>query len=68
MDSLLHDGAGSVYGIIATLLPGFGAFHHPTKLFTFTGAGLALLAGAGWDRVTAGETKWLRRPGWSDLG
>ena len=43
-------------------------FHHPTKLFTFTGAGLALLAGAGWDRVTAGETKWLRRAGLVGLG
>jgi hypothetical protein len=67
-DHFPHDGALSPYGILATLLPGFGAFHHPSKLLTFTAAALAALAGAGWDRLTAGDTVRLRRLGRVGLG
>ena len=60
-DLYLDDGWGSLYGIIATLLPGFRAFRYPSKLLTFSAAAVAVLAAAGWDRATAGETKWARR-------
>jgi hypothetical protein len=36
------------------ILPGFDTFRYPAKLLTFTAVGLAVLAAAGWDRVTAG--------------
>ena len=68
LDPYLQDGAGSLYGIIATLLPGFGAFHFPSKLLTFSAVAMAVLAAAGWDRVTAGETKWPHRFGLMGLG
>jgi hypothetical protein len=61
LDDFLHDGAGSPYGLLATLLPGFGSFRYPSKLLVFTAVGLAILAGAGWDRVARGEARWLRR-------
>jgi hypothetical protein len=64
----LDDGAGSPYGLLATLLPGFGAFRFPSKLLTFTAAGLAVLAGAGWDRATRGESRRLHRLGLAWLG
>jgi hypothetical protein len=56
----LHDGAGSPYGLLATLLPGFGSFRYPSKLLIFMAVGLAVLAGLGWDRLTEGEAL-LRR-------
>jgi len=56
-DSCLRDGAGSPYGLLSTLLPGFGAFRFPSKLLTFTVVGMSVLAGAGWDRVTAAEVE-----------
>ena len=70
LDSFLHDGAGSPYGLLAMLLPGFGAFRFPSKLLVFTAVGLAVLAGVGWDRVTAGEAeaRRLRRLGLAGLG
>jgi hypothetical protein len=43
------------------VLPGFGAFRYPSKLATFLTVAVAVLAGAGWDRATAGETARPRR-------
>jgi hypothetical protein len=69
-DHFLHDGAGSPYGLLSMLLPGFGSFRYPSKLLTFLAVGLAVLAGLGWDRVTEGEaqTRRLRRLGLAGLG
>jgi len=68
-DRLLPDGAGSPYGLLAVLLPGFGAFRYPAKLATFAALGLAALAGLGWDRLTEGgvEARRLRRLGLAGL-
>ncbi len=57
LDSFLHDGAGSPYGLLSMLLPGFGAFRFPSKLLVFTAVGLSVLAGVGWDRVTVGAAE-----------
>jgi len=64
LDSFVHDGAGSPYGLLATLLPGFGAFRYPGKLLVFTAVGLSVLAGVGWDGATEGAAaprrlRWL---------
>jgi hypothetical protein len=61
-DSFLHDGAGSPYGLLSILLPGFGLFRFPSKFLVFTAVGVSALAGVGWDRVTKGgvETRRLR--------
>jgi hypothetical protein len=67
-DDLLPDGSGSPYGLLALLLPGFGAFRYPAKLATFAAVGLAVLVGAGWDRAARGETRRLRRLSWAGLG
>ena len=56
----VHDGAGSVYGLLSILLPGFGSFRYPSKLLTFTAVGLAVLVGLGWDRVTEGRAQTRR--------
>jgi hypothetical protein len=60
-DPFLGDGIGSVYQFLIALLPGFGVFRYPSKLLTFFTVATAVLAGAGWDRATAGETAWTRR-------
>ena len=67
-DAYLDDGTGSLYAILAMLLPGFHAFRYPVKFLTFFAAALAALAGAGWDRVLAGRSQRLRRLGWVGLG
>jgi hypothetical protein len=67
-DSFLGDGIGSVYAFFVMLLPGFGVFRYPSKLLTFFTAATAVLAGAGWDRVAAGETRSLRRLAQAGLG
>jgi hypothetical protein len=58
-DGFLVDGSGSPYGLLATVLPGFGLFRYPGKLLTFVALAIAGLAGLGWDLVAAGQT---RRP------
>ena len=65
----VHDGAGSVYGLLSMLLPGFSSFRYPSKLLTFMAVGLAVLAGLGWDRVAEGgaETRRLRHLGLAGL-
>src|SRR5262249_21780122 len=35
----------------AAVLPGFGLFRYPAKLLTFAALAVAVLAGAGWDRL-----------------
>jgi hypothetical protein len=70
-DGLPDDGTGSLYGVLGLLLPGFGTFRYPSKLFPFASAGIAVLAASGWDRVTRGarkETRRLRRLGLAGLG
>ncbi len=67
-DSFVSDGFASPYGVLAMLLPGFGAFRYPSKVLSFSAAALAVLAGAGWDRATGGETRRLLRLGRLGLG
>jgi hypothetical protein len=58
-DRYLRDGDGSLYWLMATVLPGFRQFRYPAKLFTFTALGLAVLAGVGWDSLRAGASRRL---------
>jgi hypothetical protein len=68
-DHFLVDGAGSPYGLLAVLLPGFGTFRYPSKLLPFAAVGLSVLAGVGWDGATeAAATRRLRRIGLAGLG
>jgi hypothetical protein len=66
VDGFLHDGAGSVYGLMVWVLPGFSWFRFPAKLLPFATLALAVLAGLGWERLSAGETRLPRR--WSLIG
>ncbi len=50
-DAFLPDGAGSVYGALAMVLPGFAMFRYPAKLMVLTCLCAASLAGLGWDRI-----------------
>jgi hypothetical protein len=43
--------------LLAATLPGFDLFRYPGKLSTFAVAAVAALAGAGWDRLTAGHSR-----------
>ncbi|WZO97419.1 hypothetical protein EP7_004452 [Isosphaeraceae bacterium EP7] len=54
-DGHLRDGDGSVYWMMTLIFPGFHTFRYPAKLLTFTVLALAILAGAGWDRVIADQ-------------
>jgi Bacterial membrane protein YfhO len=56
-DGYLHDGDGSLYWWMTVLLPGFRQFRFPAKLFTFTAFGISALAGLGWDRLGAGQSR-----------
>ena len=56
-DGYLRDGDGSFYWGLSYLLPAFRQFRFPSKLFTFTTLGLAVLAGVGWDRVFNGRAR-----------
>lgn len=49
-DRKILDGDGSPYWLVTRLLPGFGSFRFPAKLWTLGCLGLAALAGFGWDR------------------
>jgi hypothetical protein len=53
-DGFPDDGAGSVYGLLALLLPGFSSFRYPSKLLPFTTVAVSVLAGAAWDALAAG--------------
>lgn len=56
-DLKLRDGDGSVYGLMAWGLPGFGGFRYPAKLMTFTCLAVSGLAGIGLDRLLAGRSR-----------
>jgi hypothetical protein len=61
LDGWLRDGDGSVYWLLAMVLPGFRQFRYPSKLLTFTALGVAGLAGLGWDRLVATTDRKGRR-------
>jgi hypothetical protein len=67
-DHFLDDEAVSPYGLLAAILPGFDSFRYPSKLLPFMAVGLAVLVGAGWDRLAAGDTKVPRRLAQFGLG
>jgi hypothetical protein len=69
-DSFLGDGAGSPYGLLSILLPGFSAFRYPSKLLVFTAVALTVLAATGWDRLRDGalDARRVRRLGLAGLG
>ena len=67
VDGFLHDGAGSVYGLMAWVLPGFSLFRYPAKLLPFAALALAVLAGLGWERLAAGQTQVPQRWGLAGL-
>jgi hypothetical protein len=50
-DGYLHDGDGSLYGLLTLVLPGFKQFRYPSKLLVFSAVAIAGLAGFGWDRL-----------------
>jgi hypothetical protein len=68
LDPFLPDGAGSPYGLMAALCPGFSAFRFPAKLVPLAAVGVAVLAGAGWDRACESHTPRLRLLGLAGLG
>jgi hypothetical protein len=49
-DGLPRDGAGSPYGLMSEIFPGFKTFRYPSKLLTFTSLALGMLAAMAWDR------------------
>lgn len=51
-DGLPRDGAGSPYGLMSEIFPGFKTFRYPSKLLTFTSLALGLLAAGAWDRLS----------------
>jgi hypothetical protein len=61
VDVFLQDGAGSVYGLLALVLPGLSLFRYPAKLFPLAALSLSVLAGLGWDRVALGDVRAVRR-------
>ena len=56
-DGFLPDGTFSLYNLLATVVPGFGLFRYPGKLLPVTALAIAGLAGRGWDRVAAGDSR-----------
>jgi hypothetical protein len=62
-DAFPSDGAGSVYHVLAILLPGFAMFRYPGKLMVVTCLCASSLAGLGWDRLCGegGATRRTRR-------
>jgi hypothetical protein len=57
VDGYLDDGQGSVYGLLALVLPGFSLFRYPAKLLPLAALAAAGLAGLGWDRLAASQTR-----------
>jgi hypothetical protein len=54
-------GDGSLYGLLATLVPGLRLFRFPCKLLVLSALALVALAGLGWDRVAIGTGVCRRR-------
>jgi hypothetical protein len=63
-------GVGSIYWMLAKILPGFGSFRYPSKLLVFPAVAMAVLAGLGWDRLLkeASQSGRLKRFGVLGLG
>jgi hypothetical protein len=59
-DGYLRDGDGGVYWLLASALPGFGAFRYPPKLFVVWSLAVSALAGAGWDGLASASGRWRR--------
>lgn len=59
-DDFFPDGAGSVYGLLATFLPGFAMFRYPAKLMVVAALAIACLAGFAWDRLREETSARLR--------
>ncbi len=53
-DGWARDGLGGGFWFLSTLVPGFGSFRYPAKIWTIAALALSALAGLGWDRVAAG--------------
>ncbi len=53
-DAFPSDGTGSVYGVLAMVLPGFAMFRYPGKLMVLTCLCASSLSGLGWDRLCCG--------------
>jgi hypothetical protein len=60
-DGFLPDGTGSVYDLLALLLPGLSLFRYPAKLLPVVSVAVAALAGRGWDRMVQGQSCAPRR-------
>lgn len=60
-DGYLRDGDGGLYWAMTTFLPAFRQFRFPSKLMTFSVLGMAALAGLGWDDLTRGRSRPVRR-------
>ena len=60
-DLKLRDGDGSLYWVLATVLPGFRQFRFPSKLLSFTALAVAGLAGLGWDEARSGRARRVLR-------
>lgn len=56
-DGYMRDGDGSVYWMLASLLPGFRSFRYPPKLFVLCSLAVSGLAAMGWDCLTERETE-----------
>lgn len=52
---------GGVYWAMTAVLPGYGAFRYPAKLFAVATLGLAMLAAAGWDHALGAGRPALRK-------
>jgi hypothetical protein len=61
-DGGVADGDGSMYWLLAAVLPGFQTFRYPGKLLTFTALALSALAGIGWDRARGRAGRTARVP------
>jgi hypothetical protein len=67
-DDYPADGAGSVYGLLVLALPCFSSFRYPSKLLPFATVALAVLSGAAWDGLAAGDAaRRIVRLGWIAL-
>ncbi|MDX2037097.1 MAG: hypothetical protein SFX72_10630 [Isosphaeraceae bacterium] len=61
MDRHLRDGDGSLYWAMSIALPGFQGFRYPSKLLSLSLLAMAVLAGAGLERLLAGDGSRARR-------
>ncbi len=62
-DGSLFDGVGSLYSLMATILPGFGSFRYPSKLLTIVCFALAGLAAYRLDGILSRDPTPSSAPG-----